>query len=310
MLTEKGEGATLPAVLQIKQGASVNNKYATSNAVATANNEADNDPYQLNLLPSSSEGGNILVADDGKTIDETIERIKNEAVTEVTPPSDPYLQLVSRVEAGAEASHTYAIVRGDDITYGSGNFQTSSIDGESEVTVIFLTDNVIKHQQISKFDGWMICGITFFNSTTVTFDANGHNITFEDGIMFQSEDCAKSNITLKDNKYIDYNTPAGHFYCNYIYNAITDAHLYFESGNFDYTTGDGGDSIGGLDGMTYGTSPLGSANMLKIIGESTFNQNITDKGTPGGTGGYTWFDSSIFEVQSLGGSRWALVLKA
>ena len=152
VLTAPTTSATLPAVIEQKAGGEITNKYATTNAVASANN-GEQRSVQLTLRTSDTEEGkgNILFTSTEETaaasmsqedladlVDSKTEDIKEEAVEEVTPIVEKIItsfgQLYDFVAGTGDFEGISKAKLGSDISKNSQN-ANSPIEIHRSITI-------------------------------------------------------------------------------------------------------------------------------------------------------------------------------
>ena len=154
------------AVLEIKAGGVVENKYASSADYITYNN--------------AKEGAYQFPADAVRTAAE-LETIAENAIKAVTP--DPYERIV---KDGLAIDAKFAVLKEDKTLYG---YELPSVLSDQQYTILMIQDYVA--------NDWMI----FINGSNIVLDLNGTNLTYpkdSDGIGAFTD--IGAHLTVTDNK--------------------------------------------------------------------------------------------------------------
>ena len=211
IIKDDGDSATIPAVIE-NNGGTINNAYATTNAVATENN-TDSKNIQLVVSPVEN-GGNVLA--EGKSADETaaiIEVAKDEAAPEAyseevknsAPEGVSYVARIGRqgyerldAALAANTVNTTVYLLADyelPADYNPTELFEGTFDGQNHR---IYTSKAIETN--SFFDG-LTKEVILKNFTIV--ESNGHLVSLS---------CAKFNYTDVTFDNVDYESTDSYYY--------------------------------------------------------------------------------------------------
>ena len=118
ILTEKGEDATLPAVIEIKGNGQIINKYAITNAVASSNNAEENSVQLILRTNDTEEGkGNVLLTSEQEEL--TGDSLSNIIAAKIATSKNKAIGFVNDEFADAPDWAYYAQVDENNVVYYS-----------------------------------------------------------------------------------------------------------------------------------------------------------------------------------------------